>query len=91
MLYCVALSFLGATGKIRFFCEDETRIGLKTIVLPENYKTRSQTNRASSRAISSHLLIWNRRAFNGRPFFLGVFSFKYRLFPNFLEFDFPAV
>lgn len=30
MLSCVALSFLGAR-KILFFCEDETRIGLKTI------------------------------------------------------------
>lgn len=31
MLYCVASSFLGSLKKIRFFCGDETRIGLKTL------------------------------------------------------------
>lgn len=31
MLAWFALSVLGLTGKLRFFCQDETRIGLKTI------------------------------------------------------------
>lgn len=31
MLVHIALSVLGWTGKVRFFCGDETRLGLKTI------------------------------------------------------------
>lgn len=31
MLAWVALSVLGCTGAVRFFCEDETRLGLKTL------------------------------------------------------------
>jgi DDE superfamily endonuclease len=31
MLAWVALAVLGLSGQVRFFCEDETRIGLKTI------------------------------------------------------------
>jgi hypothetical protein len=31
MLAWVAIAVMGLTGQVRFFCEDETRIGLKTI------------------------------------------------------------
>lgn len=70
MLVVVALSVMGWRGKIRFFCGDETRIGLKTIGGRKITATGVKPIGQVLLSICGNLHLWYCRTENRRAFFL---------------------
>jgi hypothetical protein len=56
MLAWYAIAVLGLSGQVRFFCQDETRLGLKTISGRQDHGQRHQAQRQSAVAVQGNLI-----------------------------------
>lgn len=88
MLSWVAITMMSNTGKIRFLCEDETRLGLKTIsgrkITAKGVKPYGKVQ-GQFQATYIYGVVEPK---TGEHFFLRIHSFKQSMFSNIFRISF---